>query len=142
MHASGADSYSNIPLCVCVRGVAPAPLFKKGITTEQLRALWRTHVQKALDLPPGASHQPNGAADASLSIDPVLLDLYGRIAREKNAREQLKNAEKTAAEAGKRLREHRAALALRRTAPRLSPKVWTSLAVVKMVCCRSVLLRH
>jgi hypothetical protein len=144
VHASGAGSHGNMPLCVCLCDVVPEALFKKGITTDQLRALWRLHVKKACDRSAGAgpNKQPNGAGDALLSIDPVLLDLYGRIAREKNARDHLKHAEKTAAEEGKRLREHRSALALQRTAPRIIQKVWTWLPMVCLLCSPSVLVRH
>ena len=96
------------------------PLFKEELSSEKVRSVWKTHVDKAMQWSENKANTltPNGTGLAQLSCAPALIEMYGRISTEKRAQEKLVREEKEAAESGKQLRRNRLDLAMSRVQKR------------------------
>jgi hypothetical protein len=99
------------------------PLFKEELTSDKIKSVWKTHVEKAMLWPENKANTltPNGTGLAELSSAPALIDMYARISAEKRAQEKLVREEKEAAESGKQLRRDRLDVAMSRVGKRKVP---------------------
>jgi len=97
-------------------------LFQEELTEDKIKAIWRQHVEKALEWSrqkaTAGTQVANGTGDASHALDSALVNIYTRIVQEKTAHDTLAQQQKCDAERGKRLRAERTELAVRRVTPR------------------------